>query len=231
MKPQLLIRVGLSVVSLCLAVLVLASAEDAGQSGPAGSVAAQTEPKTVVVWDEAATQADRPWQPSGWMPDGGGISMRTECTDKPQSGETCIEVGAGLTDHDWVGVYFLAGGKWGETRGPNLYSPLGIRKGDPAHLSFWARGRDGGERVEFKVGGMTSGQYPDSIRIPITSGYKTLTREWSQITIDLTGKPLGQVSGPLCWVTNKNSNPKRKEVWFYLDSIQFVAGPIPSKEK
>ena len=85
-------------------------------------------------------------------------------------------------------------------------------------LTFWAKGKYGGEKGEFKVGGLT-GQFSDSLQPVVTSGPITLTDEWVQYMIDLTGKDLTHIIGGFVWVTNKPSNPDGATI--FLDDIMF----------
>jgi hypothetical protein len=127
---------------------------------------------------------------------------------------------------DWAGIYWLPRGGW-KGPGPNLLKALGIRKGDPVRLTFWARGETGGEKAEFKVGGMSTAN--DSMDFPKGTGYITLTREWRQYTIDLTNEDLSRLAGCFCWVSNAINNPGKTVVTIYLDNIRFEhpVRPIP----
>ena len=180
--------------------------------------------KVVVVFDEADSSEGILWHPGGWMPDGSGIAFHNAWTENPHAGRTCLKIGYQTADKTWVGIYWLYNDQWGGAPGPNLFELLDIKKGDPVRLTFWARGEQGGERVEFKVGGMTSGQYPDSLTFPVTTKYVDLPKEWKQFTIDLKGKNLKQMSSAFCWVSSRAQNPGKSEVSFYLDDIQFEAG-------
>lgn len=208
-------------------------AEDrAGRSDPSGQnpegpeqLGERQQPSRaefLVVYDEASAAEDRLWDPSeARMPPQALIWYRDVCDVDPRRGETCIEVGYRTSSADWAGMYWLRGGSWGDVQGPNLLDSLGMECGDPARLTFWVRGRDGGERVNFKVGGMSKGKYPDSIRFPLDTGHVRLPSEWTKLSIDLTGQDLTQMSSAFCWVAERGKNRGRAEVWFYLDDIVF----------
>ena len=187
-------------------------------------VSAQVVNRSLVVYDEGGRQGEKLWHPGGWMPDGKGISFSDRFETNPHGGQTCIQVGYRVSEKSWVGIYWLYADSWGEEKGPNLYEILGISKEDTVRLTFWARGENGGERVEFKVGGMTAGKYPDSIKFPVTTQYVSLSTDWTQFSIDLTEKNLEQMSSAFCWVSNRAQNHKQNEIWFYLDDIQFEVG-------
>jgi hypothetical protein len=89
-----------------------------------------------------------------------------------------------------------------------------------SRVTFWARGENGGEKAEFKVGGIDGKElYPDSIQPAVSTGEVTLSRDWQQYTIDLTGQNLNHVIGGFCWVTNQNQNPDGCTI--YLDDMRF----------
>ncbi|MBI2095686.1 MAG: hypothetical protein HYT89_05920 [Candidatus Omnitrophica bacterium] len=152
--------------------------------------------------------------PSGWMGDYGDLKLNEKHTDNPYSGSTCIEVvynAKASQGARWAGIYWQnPPNNWG-TR-PGGYDLTGSKK-----LTFWARGQNGGERVEeFKIGGIT-GEYADSDVAGI--GPVVLTAEWQEFTIDLEGKDLSSISGGFCWATNLDVNPAG--CVFYLDDIQY----------
>ncbi len=152
--------------------------------------------------------------PSGWMGDNGDISYNDGCTERPYSGATCIKIiyGSNVSQGArWAGIYWQSpANNWGDKKGG--YDLTGASK-----LTFWARGENGGERIEeFKIGGL-SGQYPDTDTAYL--GPVVLTKEWKQYEIDLTGKDLSYISGGFCWSTNVDVNPDG--CVFYLDDIRY----------
>jgi hypothetical protein len=72
--------------------------------------------------------------------------------------------------------------------------------------------------VEFKAGGIenSSKKYHDSFEV--TLGRVTLTREWKQYQIDLSGADLSSVIGGFCWVASADYNSGAK-MTFFLDDI------------
>ena len=161
---------------------------------------------------------DNHYAASGWMGDVGDLSLNDQYLKNPHSGATCIKItysaketqGAG-----WAGIYWQnPPNNWGETRGG--FDLSGYNK-----LTFWARGKDGGEIIEgFKVGGI-KGTYPDSLEVGI--GPVILTKEWKEYTINLAGEDLSYVSGGFGWVTASQLNPDG--AIFYLDDIRFEYEP------
>ena len=146
------------------------------------------------------------------------------------------------TSVDWAGWYFQNGvlpagntqpkDNWGDV------PDAGVDLTGATELTFWARGAQGGEQVEFFAFGV--GRYPSNCK-PLPNAtdpdseckvttttcemqslgcFDTVTQAWQQFSIDLTGLDLSYVLGGFGWVTNapKNSN---QSIAFYLDDIQY----------
>ncbi|PIQ89311.1 MAG: hypothetical protein COV72_03725 [Candidatus Omnitrophica bacterium CG11_big_fil_rev_8_21_14_0_20_42_13] len=152
--------------------------------------------------------------PSGWMGDYGDIKIDAGSKDDPYMGNSCIKIvysGVGSQGARWAGVYWQnPPNNWGEKDG-------GFDLSNATKITFWARGENGGERLEeFKAGGLF-GEYSDSDVAGI--GPVLLTKEWKQYTIDLTGKDFSYIIGGFCWATNVDVNPEGAT--FYLDEIRY----------
>jgi exo-beta-1,3-glucanase (GH17 family) len=187
--------------------------------------------------------------PTGWMGDVSEIDIYECDRSNPHSGETSIRVSFALTDvqdreavyshtvhlplvmlsaysgtiaaNDWGGIYWQhPPGNWGDN-GPG-YDLSGVSR-----LLFWARGDQGGEVIEFFVGGLgsSSDSYPDTIQPAGYSGPIVLSDTWQQFEIDLRDKNLSNVIGGFAWVASKcyNSGP----IKFYIDDIAFDLDPVP----
>lgn len=157
---------------------------------------------------------DNHYTPSGYMGDISDVRMDQASFGNPYSGTTCIKIV--YTDDAsqgarWAGVYWQnPANNWGDRQGG--YDLTGAVK-----LTFWAKGENGGERIEeFKIGGIT-GVYADSDVAGI--GPVLLTKEWKQYEIDLRGKDISYISGGFCWATNLDVNPGGAT--FYLDDIRY----------
>jgi len=123
---------------------------------------------------------------------------------------------------NWAGIYWQdPENNWGDC------SAGGYNLTGATNLSFWAKGANGTEKIEFKIGGIgwdpkTDQQialFSDSLHPALSTGVIYLTTEWKQYTIDLTGKNLSRVIGGFCWVTNTTLNPNG--CTFYLDDIRY----------
>ena len=147
------------------------------------------------------------------------------------SGAACIENRFYSSGNNWGGWYFMNGVLEGEETQPKLnwgdYPDAGIDLTRTTTLTFWARGENGGERVEFFVFGVgrdpATGDpikpYPDSSP-KVSLGYVTLNNTWTKYTIDLIGKDMSYVLGGFGWVTNTDEN-NNQDTTFYLDDIRY----------
>ena len=169
--------------------------------------------KTFPVYSDKSSP-DNHFIPSGWMGDYMDTRINDASAENPHAGATCIKISYGnkaTGGARWSGIYWqYPVNNWGGV--DKSYDLTGASK-----LTFWIRGEKGGEMVqEVKMGGI-SGQYSDSDSAGI--GPLTLTTEWKQYEIDLTGKDLSHVIGGFCWSTNIDINPDGAV--FYLDDIKY----------
>jgi exo-beta-1,3-glucanase (GH17 family) len=151
-------------------------------------------------------------------------------TENPYSGKTCTRISYKPSPGQWGGIYWqFPINNWGVYPGYDLSESMG--KGDAVRLRFHVRGESGGERAEFKTGGIydPSLKYKDSYG-PISTGVITLKKEWEEDSISLTGQNLSMVLGGFVWVTNYNQNPQGATI--YLDEIVFeVATPVGVRDR
>ena len=151
--------------------------------------------------------------PSGWMGDYGAVKINQACRNNSYSGDTCIEVtytGELSQGSGWVGVFWQnPENNWGSKDG-------GFNLSKAKKVNLMARGAKGAEMLEFKIGGIT-GQFPDSDTVGI--GPITLTSEWKEYTIDLTGIELFYISGGFVFAASRMDNPDGFVV--YLDEIKY----------
>jgi hypothetical protein len=151
--------------------------------------------------------------------------------ENPYAGPTAIKASFQARGDNWGGWYFMNGvlrgaevaprENWGDE--PNA----GIDLSGATKLTFWARGADGGEQVEFFAFGVGRDAdtgapikpNPDSSR-KVSTGYVTLSPEWHEYALDLRGRDLSYVLGGFGWVTNAPRNSNR-DITFYLDDIRY----------
>jgi exo-beta-1,3-glucanase (GH17 family) len=161
--------------------------------------------------------------PSGWMGDVNNIDLFECDRNNPHSGEMAIRASFSPGGpRGWAGV------SWQDPRSNWGKQPGGHDLSDVRRLSFWARGAQGGEVVEFMVGGIgtASDPYRDSIQPARTSYPIVLSDKWEKIDIDLMGADLSRVVGGFAWVASRCNNSQ--PITFYLDDIIFEYSPAPS---
>jgi hypothetical protein len=153
--------------------------------------------------------------PEGWMGDSTDIVFDDNFQrDYDSSRPSVIQITYTPTGPEqWAGIYWWdpPGSNWGNIDG-------GFDLSCATTLTFSARGEMGGEKAEFKVGGL-KGDFQDSLQPALSTGTIVLTKTWEEYTLDLSGRDLSHVIGGFVWVTNKPSNPNGATI--YLDDIRF----------
>ena len=161
-------------------------------------------------------------------------AMDEQCADPVHDGSTAIHCQLELRDNNWGGWYFQNGVVLEDaealTENWGTYPDAGIDLSAYSKLTYWARGAQGGEKVEFfclgigrdaVTGAKASGYpYPDSSR-KMTNKYETLTTTWTQYTIDLTGCDLRYVLGGFGWASSAAKNKGENNITFYIDDIYY----------
>ena len=155
---------------------------------------------------------------SGWMGDAEQgkkyVQLNEAWKESPHTAPSCIKIVYSPGPNGWGGVYWQnKPDNWGDQPGENL-GQAGYRK-----ITFWARGQNGGEVVEFKAGGIRTAGKPYKDSFEANLGRTTLEKDWKPYTIDLVNKDLSSVIGGFCWVASQSANPKG--LTFYLDDIVF----------
>lgn len=160
-----------------------------------------------VIDDEAVSAAM--FVPAGWMGNAKAIRMDEACKTDPKLGKKCIRCEFAATE-GWGGVVWQSPAQdWGDARGGADFS--GAKQ-----LTFWARGEQGGEVVNFSFGVLgkdkkffdtASGELPKV----------SLTSEWRQYSIPVEGKDLARIKTGFVWTVASEGKP----VVFYLDQIEW----------
>ena len=153
------------------------------------------------------------FMPSGWTGEYKLLSFEDDYNDA-HSGDSCIRITYRPSSNkaEFSGLYWLNPlNNWGTVKG-------GYDLTGKTSLTFWARGAKGGERIsQFVAGAVEVNQYQDSSTTWLSG--VTLTREWKQYKIDLTGKDLSSISGGFGLIILAASNPDG--CVFYLDDIKY----------
>jgi hypothetical protein len=159
--------------------------------------------------------SDLGFEPTGWSGDKSYIiSFREDWPDNPRSGTTCTRVEYNPSTQSergdgWAGVYWqYPPNNWGNMPGKYL---TGAKE-----VTFWARGELGGEKAEFKVGGITG----DSLGSGISTGEIGLQKTWNKYTIPLLGKDLSNIKAGFFWASYRDENPSGCII--YLDDITYI---------
>ena len=144
------------------------------------------------------------------------IELNPDCTDNPHTGQCCTEIAYSAdvsNGYGFVGIYWLyPKDNWGGEPGwKDVFTGA-------TNLTFWARGKEGGEKVKFEMGGI-AGEYSDSIRLAKSTRIISLSDEWKQYSIDLTGKDLSHVIGGFRLTIDQEKNPNGCTV--YLDDARY----------
>lgn len=118
------------------------------------------------------------------------ISLTTGCFWASPFGNQCVRVvykdtlGTGT---DWAAISWLFPNEnWGESPGHDL---TGAEK-----LAFWAKGEQGGEKVEFQMGGINNPSSGDPNKVSqgscetLSTSVISLTPEWQEYNFDLLEK-------------------------------------------
>lgn len=157
------------------------------------------------------------YEPSGKLGDIQDIGLTTDSGNNPHSGNTCIEIRYHpMGQQHWAGIYWQhPRGNWGEKPGFDLSGATTLR--------FFARGAAGGEKAEFKVGGIGTPQVQ-------STGILTLSADWQQYTISLKDIDLKNLIGGFAWTTNAELNSQGAVIYVddisidvtHLDALRFL---------
>ncbi|MBU1077358.1 MAG: hypothetical protein KKH98_08710 [Spirochaetes bacterium] len=159
--------------------------------------------------------------PSGWRGDWSDIKFNGTYQKNPKEGKYCIQIKYTANQNQkfgWASVSWQnPAHNWGGIKGG--YDLRGAKK-----FYFYARGEEGNEYAEFKIGGI-SGLFSDSIPM-LSTGNVVLTKEWKLYEIDLLDVDLSYISGGLTVVFTKSYNPDGCTIYideaYYTDKIKIM---------
>ena len=169
---------------------------------------------------DARTASERLFSFGGYMPQERVNQIRVNTQrpvdpDKPAMGN-CIEFLFEIQrPTDWQGVYALAGDQWGDVEGLDIPKLMGVPADAPLLLKYVARGEG---TVTFKIGGVTSGKYPSSLKLALEpeSGATKLGPAFREVSIPLVARQLTNLIDPFCVVMsgldNRGRDVERGEV-------------------
>lgn len=167
----------------------------------------QPTPLPYVLYENADEDDD--FAPTGWMGATDQMKMNLRHEDRPFSGTYCIECQY-QSASGWGGVVWQHPHEdWGDQPGGKNFSGA-------SRLTFWARGREGGEKIKFGFGLLgREKKYWDTVK---KEQEFVLSSDWQEYSIDLAGANLARIKTPFYWVVAAEGKP----VVFYLDQIAVV---------
>ena len=157
--------------------------------------------------------------------------MNENWRENPYSGSSCIRCEQITHEGDWGGWLFLNGYLPEGSNVPELNDGTadgqGLDLSGAERLTFFARGERGGEQVEFFTCGFGYNSewnvqvvpFPDS-SMKRSTGVVTLSREWTQFSIDLSSADMSSIVCGFGYVLKGNAPGNREKVC-YLDEIRF----------
>ncbi len=218
----------------------LAGALGAPQSKAVQWLAAQLEEQDGSLWvyKDLGDGLNRFTQ-KAWMGDTFGSVPEMNEAAEGRGGTTGIAAELDFAAHSWGGYMFVNGIlKPGEQQPEADFgdADAGMDLSGAQRLSFYARGENGGESVEFFAAGLgwyfdiPQKPYMDSVH-KLSLGTVKLTQEWQRFEIPLQGSDLSRIGCGFGWVTNWKDNYPLGEIKFYLDDIKYewaerAPGPI-----
>jgi len=188
---------------------------DDGSTPPSQPPAPAPSGWPVVIYKDALDQ----YIPSGFIGDSGDLTLLLDDTSNPGQGFQSMKVSytaAGSSSNNFAGIFWQnPAGNFGQTNG-------GFNLTGAKTLQFMARGKVGGEKIQFLAGGV-SGVYSDTFKVvgPVV----TLTTAWQSFSFDLTGKDMSRVITGFAFVATKANNPSGAV--FYLDNVRYENGSTP----
>lgn len=172
---------------------------------------AMKEPENIglplVVYDEPGQANERAYVLSGFMGANHALLVDATCIAQPKVGDRCMHI-IYKNPADWAGVVWQhPANDWGDR--PGGFDLTGAKK-----LTFWAKGKSGGEEIKFGFGLLGDDKkFPDSGKGEIAV---KLTDDWVQYSVDCDAD-LHQIKSGFYWSLTGQGHP----VEFFLDRIVY----------
>jgi hypothetical protein len=157
----------------------------------------------------AQVDVTQAFYPSGTMGDWGDISLDEASVESPYSGPDCIKITYSAAQSQGTGYVGIC---WQYPDSNTGSEPGRSDLVGSGRVSLWAKGELGGEVAEFSAGGGPM----DSLS-RVSTGPITLSNQWQQYSLDLSGKDLSSVASGFCVTMTKGQNPTGATI--YLDDI------------
>jgi hypothetical protein len=147
------------------------------------------------------------WVASGYM--GEPLTLDEKNANKPHKGPTCIKVTFTATTK-WGGVFWQDPPNDWTGEKPGGFNLTGAKK-----LSFWARGENGGEKLNLGIGGdKGTGKFGNTCKLDANFD---LTSDWKEYHLDLSNLDLTLVKNGLFITIQATGKP----VVLYLSEIRY----------
>jgi hypothetical protein len=206
----------------------IAIATSMGIGGPNGAVLAQSvpgPPDSIAGSPTTLKIDDAGFVPSGWMGEYTALKIENS-TVRPHFGpySQMLSYQPKSSGEGWAAVAWqFPQNNWGERPGKNL-SANHYRS-----VTVWARGVPDSKthmlpKIQFKAGGNTNPdktKYPYQASFEVVGDFISLTDDWKQYSLDLSGQDLSQVISALT-VVIKAQDVGPSGATFYLEDIEYV---------
>jgi hypothetical protein len=206
----------------------IAVATSMGLGGTSGAFSTQSAPglpNSIAGSPTTLKIDDGGFVPSGWMGEYTAMKMENS-TVRPHSGPYCqmVSYKPKSSGEGWAAVAWqFPQDNWGQRPGKDLSS------GHYRSVTLWARGVPDSKtqmfpKVQFKAGGNTNPDrtsYPYQASFEVVGEFVTLTDDWKQYSLELSGQNLSQVISALT-VVIKAQDVGPSGATFYLEDIEYV---------
>jgi hypothetical protein len=160
--------------------------------------------------------------PTGFMGDGekpGFVRFDAANRERPHSPPSAYRIEYRPGPVQWAAIAWqYPANNWGDQRGKDL------RGGNYRHVSVWARGiRSRGNllpTVQFKAGGSTDPAKRFGASFEVAGDFVTLTEDWKQYTIDISGRDLSNVAAAVV-VVIRAQDVGSDGATFDLDDLEY----------
>ncbi|MDP2181944.1 MAG: carbohydrate binding domain-containing protein [Actinomycetota bacterium] len=166
------------------------------------------------VWRQAEgpVEVSEYFAPAAWVGDREDVSFdehwRAEYRSAPDCAR-CVYAPGDSQELGWAGI------GWVDVMYPQYSVGVDLSKID--RLSFWIKGDEGGEQVEFRVGGTED----DNAQPSCSTGVISLSRAWQEVSIplDITSElHLDRVFSGFMWLASERDNPSGCS--FLIDDVR-----------
>ncbi len=224
------------ITALCLVLLLLCSGWQPSSSEEATAFdglvqLAETSRKKTYVYNDYALGWNR-YVLRNWIGEKGvkPPDMEEAYSQEIYQGLSSIKCDMDFTRSHWGGYIFNSGSLQAKSSEPMIATGdkfSGENLAGATKLEFFAKGKEGGEKVAFFCGGMGHDAFGESLPFAdsspqITTKTITLTTQWKPYSISLKEKDMSHISYGFAWIAYQEKNPNKEHITFYLDEIAYL---------